>query len=131
MPRLRMSLRTWTLSISQHQPAGVLEVLEDDDLTDAHDLAVDFGDYDVTALATGLFNGRPSSRRTFVTSSISGISEPPRTRIDGRRDVVMRNGAYERHRRLLARIDRGEDADDFARSLRPRRDRGLRERAFP
>lgn len=37
--------------------AGVLEVLEDDHLADAHDLPLIFGNEYFTALSTGLFHG--------------------------------------------------------------------------
>jgi hypothetical protein len=38
---------------------GVLEVLKDDDLADAHDLAVIVGDQDVTMLSARPFDGAP------------------------------------------------------------------------
>jgi hypothetical protein len=89
--------------------ARVLEVLEDDDLADADDLAVDVGHQNITTLTTGLFDGCP------VVVDVRDVFElrhqrSPAQQFNCRHDVVVDHRANERHR-LLPGVDRRQDAD--------------------
>jgi len=91
-------------------PTGVLEVLKDNDLTDAHNLTVNVGDQDVAVLSTRCLNGAPVGVDVVLIFKVG--RERPASHHQRRRSYIVLVDRANRNCHVLgARINRSQYPD--------------------